>query len=505
MSNQTLRLDNTFKVYLKVLSIEHMKFKSTTKPRIHKKRSKNTYKKHYGARNKNSYTFFWALDVPDSFPNEKSPNIFKNKCLLTTTILGLLQHQYFESKRSDKRFIHVQNINSKNYQKKNHAGRILEHELNNFLEKTELPRDGPYDLESTVQKLSKIYKCQFFIFDNMFNSNKLNFMFPSEYDDSLKPIFLFQPNDAKNHLVFIRNLNSYFKANVKICFACKRTFSTHNYRHLCTKAKCCFSCRRFFQSPTTYVHEKLSQYFCNKNITAEESFTCVRCNVTCYSQHCFNGHKFFCSGKGNFGYKCLKCQKFTYRHGKMTSDSLKQIHVCGENKKCPYCRESKDLDHLCKLNKEVILPNSSRLAFIGMEFLNSEISTKKNAEDTNADSPIHNEPLLVQIYREEKQRGNFTKYELNYFDEKPALNIVDSILTIPYEDVMFNNIKKNRSKITQDFKTNCEKLQNTESLLLSNKLLQLITSVEWQNTTFICQDSDSLIYVSLRHLIQQVC
>ena len=48
VSNQTLKLDNTFKVYLKVLSINHMKYNQKSKKRVHRKRTKDFYK-----RNKN--------------------------------------------------------------------------------------------------------------------------------------------------------------------------------------------------------------------------------------------------------------------------------------------------------------------------------------------------------------------------------------------------------------------------------------------------------------------
>ena len=41
ISNQTLRLDESFKVYLKVLSVEHMHFKNKQKPRIHKKKQED--------------------------------------------------------------------------------------------------------------------------------------------------------------------------------------------------------------------------------------------------------------------------------------------------------------------------------------------------------------------------------------------------------------------------------------------------------------------------------
>ena len=236
ISNQTLKLNETFKVYLKVLSIEHMKYKKNIKE---SKKSKKIRRKHFGARihATKKYNYFWALDVPDSYPNEPSKNIFKDKCLLTSTILALLQNQFYKSNRTDKRFLHVQNINSTSMTKQNHAGNILLKELKELFQKTKLLENGPYILESTVKTLSKIYGCQFFIFDGLDNSNKIIFQFPDKYDDTLIPIYLYQPNDSRNHLVFIRHLNSYFKANVKVCFPCKQIFLTYNYKHLCSQKK----------------------------------------------------------------------------------------------------------------------------------------------------------------------------------------------------------------------------------------------------------------------------
>ena len=372
ISNQTLKLDETFKVYLKVLSIPHIKFNQNNRKRVHRKRTKQFYKrqKTYGSRRKplKKFNFFWALDVPTDFKTAALHlNVFKDKCLLTSTILSLLQHSYFESNRIDRRYLYAQNINSTDISKQIHAGNIILSELNKLIVNLELLENGPYNLEETTEKISTYFNCQFFIFDGVHNSKKLIFMYPEKYDDRLKPIYLFQPVDAKNHLVFIRNYHSYCRANVTICFGCKKSFSTYNYRHLCPKRESCFSCRRFFQTPDTYLNEKLNQEFCNKNVTSELSFTCELCNVTCYSNHCYKGHKLRCNGQGNFGYKCLKCNKFTYRSGKMNGKKLQASHMCGEVKSCPYCRQTKNDNHQCPLRKEVITKNWPKLAFIGME------------------------------------------------------------------------------------------------------------------------------------------
>ena len=475
ISNQTLKLDNTFKVFLKVLSISHIKYNKTNKRRTHRKRTKEFYKrrKTVGSRKKpiKKFNYFWALDVPDSFTNEPYPNVFKEKCLITATVLGLLQNSYFESNRKDLRFLYAQNINSVNVVKQNQAGKIILTELNKIVSNVELNPDGPYDLEETTKKLSEFYKCQFFIFDGMHNSNKLLYMYPENYEDSLQPIYLYRPHEAKNHLVFIRNYHSYCRANVKICFGCKKTFLTYNYRHLCPKKKCCFSCRRFFLSPNTYIHEKLKEEFCDKNRTSEEAFTCPRCNVTCYSKHCQKGHNVRCTGQGTFGFKCLKCNKFTYRHGKINGKNLRENHVCGNFKTCLNCRQPKDLNHQCRIKTEFVPKVWPKLAFIGMEHFDSSSENcidcsrvrcqnlffcEKHTIQTKQSDEANYEPIAAIIYAEEKSFGTFTKYFFDNFESRPHFSKSEDILNfdyVPKSEIFQNSSECDRkSKITQDFK-----------------------------------------------------
>ena len=116
VSNQTLKLDNTFKVYLKVLSINHMKYKQNSKKRFHPKRTKEFYKrkKTFGSKQKanKKFNYYWAVDIPENYPQAPHLNIFKEKCLLTSTVLGLLQNDYFKSNRSDRRYLLLDHFES---------------------------------------------------------------------------------------------------------------------------------------------------------------------------------------------------------------------------------------------------------------------------------------------------------------------------------------------------------------------------------------------------------
>jgi hypothetical protein len=231
ISNQPLQLNETFKVYLKILSIDHMKVKEREKARTQKKRTKAFYQKHtkktkYGIKTneKQKLKYFWAEDIPNSFHGEPYFNFFKNKCLLVCTILGLLQNNFFENKKNNKFKFILKSINSINLKKQNKAGNILVNEFNQIIEITKLSNEGPYELESTCKILSETLGCQFIIFNGISSSSKLLYMYPENYSDNLKPIYLYQPNSMQNHLVFIKHLASFQRNNFRVCLSCKKTF-----------------------------------------------------------------------------------------------------------------------------------------------------------------------------------------------------------------------------------------------------------------------------------------
>jgi hypothetical protein len=527
ISNQSMQVNETFKVYIKVLSIDHLNHKKQNPQR--KKVIKKKFKpKHYGGKTMDeTYNYFWAIDVPKGTP--KHINVFENKCLLVCTILGLTQNKYYQSNRKDKEFVYMQKINSSLPHKKEHACKLILNHLNKMFNDVNLASEGPYDFETTAAKLSKFYKCQFFIFDSIDNSTKLKCLYPNEYDDSLQPIYLFEPLNNSCHLIFIRELNSYFRKNVKVCFNCKKTFKSFNYKHMCTENKVCFSCRRPFATKNTYLHEKLKNNFCDKNITTETAMICTICNVTIYSKHCKKSHcSTVCNGSGTFGWKCLNCKKFTYRKGNLNAKKIAELHKCGV-KSCKFCQEQIDIDemHICKLKTEKYPKSMPLLAFISMEhtfngvgkcfdcftlklkFKNENLMSWKELYEhelfSSLNCPLHqnifeSEPNIAVIYKETKFRGYFDKYvltdnnsEIDDYIEKSAV----------YKNYLQNNLTKQKEdrkiKTTESFQINREKLGNaqTKNLSLLDKIIQLLVTPEWQNTTFISQDLDSLNYVRI--------
>jgi hypothetical protein len=528
--NIDLEINNTLKVYINVLSIPHMRYKAQN-PR--KKQVNKRKKNHYGAYKKSKSNSYWMLDVPNGYKN--NPIIFQNKCLLTSVILGVLQNSYYKSQRQDKRFLYVQNINSALESKKIHAGNILKKELQKVL--IDLSLRGQKQelcLEEIAPKLSEYFNCQIFIFDGVNNSSKLKYMFPPIYNHELQPIYLFEPFENKKHLIFIKCLSSYFKANVKVCFTCQKTFKTYNYKHRCSFSLCCFACRCIFASENTYLHEKLEPNFCNGKITTEKSFLCNICNVTLYSKKCEKAHRLLCNGSGNFGWKCLTCNHFTYRHGSFNSKKLSEIHQCGIIG-CSNCHQfyNKNENHLCKLKKESITKKWPLLGFFNFQFLNFNASNcsacyeqkeKFKTENNLSWKEVYehflfpslkcdyheledntflqaNEANVIVLYRENpEKKGNFSKHVFTNLNETDFIE--EDVLDFNY---IHSDIKKSfstrcKSRKTEDLITNlaCLGKENEKNLSATNKFLKYICfEAGLEDFTFVCQDSDSIILVRI--------
>ena len=465
-SNQNLELNKTFKIYLKILSVAHMK-------QLKKKSRRPIGKLHVGAGTQNPI-HYWSLSPPS---NETT---FANKCLLICTIFSLLQHTYFLSNQLDRRYLKILNCNSKVLTLKNAAAKLIENEFDALFSTTGIKSQGPYELQVTIKLLSKCYKCQFFIFDGLANSSKLCFMYPSEYDDTLKPIFLFKPSSTSDHVIFIRHINSYFKSNYYICFPCKKKFKYPKRMHLCPKQATCFACRRHFMSSKTFIHQDLLRFFCDKFVTMDKAFLCEICSCTMNSTHCYNGHKLICNGLGHFGFKCLShCKRFFYSNG-MTSQQLRESHSCFDYSICKFCYQSKEPDHLCKLRWPKPITSHNRLCFFNIIFTETDTM----------------EPLLAIFYREEEYRGNFTKY---FFLKEEAVGYSDEIVKNYFNfnyfpmDANFNQNfealnKRRKKKITEDFRRNSAKLMDPQ---LKPKLLNFILDAAYCHTTYICNSSSS--------------
>ena len=224
-SNMDLELNDTFIVYIHILSIDHVNFKSRNpKPKV-----TNTRRKKYGAYKNTNNKFTWGIDIPNGF-GDQDCNAFQNECFLISVILGHFLNEYHRTNRQDKRILYTSNINSKCKQKQNYAGRLLLKELQLLKTKFSLS-NGPYNVETVSEHICDYYKCQIFVFTGEGKSTSLKSVYPKSLDDSLEPIFLYET--STDHVIFIRKINVFFLKNQKICIYCRRKYKTARFLHRC--------------------------------------------------------------------------------------------------------------------------------------------------------------------------------------------------------------------------------------------------------------------------------
>ena len=481
ISHQHLQLDRTFKVYIKILSSSHSSQKKLTKTTVKKLiNMKKVRRFHVGGRRDNSsFSQLWAIDVPALETDNLTSN-FKNKCLLTCAILGKLQNEFFMG--LNKKFSIVRYVNSTSAIKKKYAGKLLLEELETLIRAEHLQDTGPYEVTSTLTKLSSAWSSQFFIFEGVAQSkSKLAYMYPPSYNDSLMPIFLYKIYNS-GHVVFIQNINSYFKHNGKVCFECKRTFKGSRYRHFCKAKKSCFVCHRFIRSSTTYFHSKLEREFCDSTLVPQIASICLLCNCKIFSQSCFRAHKVLCYSRGFFGWFCDTCQTFTYHSNNLCSADIKKAHICGNFRPCRYCFLPNDPHHLCNLKREKPDGFHNRLGFFNLQLT------------------LSNDLILAVIYREEAVRGNFSKHVFFHKNFKSSDTVDRDHFVFNYFDSTKIDSKyqsykeKVHKKPTFDFSSNLEKIKNKEDSIEKNLLLHFLQPSNL-HTTYITMDHDFQIMV----------
>ena len=469
ISHQNLQLDESFRVYVKILSSEH-----SAQKRITKRRVKRNNRGHVGGRRSEScFLKLWGIDVHGT---SDISNPFYNKCILICALLGKFQNEL--NKRQNNKFLCARYLNSTNIIKKKYACKMLMDEIGQLLELTGLCAEGPYVLNDTLKILSTHWHCQFFIFEGVSQSkSRLSLMVPHLYDDSLMPIYLYRPHN-EDHIIFIQNIHAYFRHNGKVCFQCKQTTKSLQYRHFCKLKHSCFACHRYLQKPSTYIHGKLERQFCNSSMVPEILSKCPNCNCKLFSQSCQKAHKLLCYSKGFFGWFCDQCETFTYRSKNLNSEELKKNHICGLLKNCRYCYLPDDANHLCTMKNEKAHNFLNRLTICHLQL------------------SLDNELIIAFIFREELKRGNFTKY--SFFHSMLELqdsiecnfefNYIDTIEKLPFP-------KRTNPKNSFDYTNNLTKLAN-EVDSIEKALLQHFLQEDNFRTTYIILDEENNLLVT---------
>ena len=380
-SNQEVKLNQGFRCYFQVLSYSHLQWANNQR--------KSNSKRTLGCKT-DDFKINGCVEIPLSF--EGHLNVFENKCLLTSVILGYYCNEYYRTKHLvdeakerniatsvtvDTTHFKLWNLYRANKRvtnkKRKEAGMLLLEKVKELQFSLNLSEEGPYIAEKVLPKLADYYKVQIHLLKN--NQEKEAFLssYPEEdWNPEKSQIFLYPKND--NHVVPILKLTNFKRKNRQFCPLCRITFSAY-YRHFCKYTnKCCFRCKSYHGSEATVILPNHYFKFCFSSLKRPEDIldpplTCSLCNFKFPSKQCYLNHKTTCGGdkatKSKNGHFCDECKKFH------PIGSICQAK--SNSRKCKHCGVDYIIneEHNCQLKKETLTKKWPKLIFFDFEFENT--------------------------------------------------------------------------------------------------------------------------------------
>ncbi len=245
---------------------------------------------------------------------------------------------------------------------------------------------------------------------------------------------------------------------------------------------------------------------------------CPRCSIILYSQHCEEGHKKLCNGKGHFGWYCSKCKHFTYKTQTFTSEDLKRTHKCG-TMNCRVCRQLINVEehHLCQLRKEKSTKFWPVIIFLNIEFYETNSNDcaacyelKLDFKETNnltwkelfenkvfpslsckdhLNSQSIFEPLIINILKENRvNRGEFAQFTIS----RLFTNECENKFSFKYYDCIATPIKFLPCKSIPISLQTLKKKLEAQLENITYKFLHLLIDELWTNSTIVINDEDSM-------------
>ena len=516
-SHMSLRLNQSFRFNIKVLSLRHARDRFQRGGfRPHLLNGTFTVKK-------KKYCFF----LPNGF--EDYDEVFSRNCLLISIILGHFLNQSLEitGKSPYNCYKFFSDINSTKLDKKKRVGVQLLKEVEKVCQANNIENlFGPHSLEELAPKLSNYFKCQLIVFNNLLNE-QIAFIYPPTFDDTKQPIYLFQEISSKGncHISLINKIKSFQRSNFKICLYCEKVYKSKNrifHLHKCKKTIICESCHRYKANPNTYINKENRELYC---IDGKENIKCQNCENVMNNKFCFQFHKcheFFCA----------KCKKIVKRKVFKTLEETKKSHKC-EEEFCMTCKSPVLKPHLCKLKKSEIDKFQPALGFFNFQIVNINNSScfecyqnkdllrksiclewseflkldsndeelkkrylcENHCEQNLSDDSYVN---LATLKLEGNERGNF-KTMIFFDDDLSEL----SNISFKNEQHYYCNIPISKEKIPRRFgkskkasdilNENLQLLKDSKSKSPVEKMI--LELLQYPNTTLICFGVEQLLFV----------
>lgn len=463
------------------------------------------------------------IDCPKG--TKTHPNIFENKCLLVSVLLGILKHLNPLSFQDIKPLFYKRT----SLKNKDKAVQILNDALLSMCQMCQFNLQGPHVLEDILPKIVDVFNIQVRVIKSMEGSYTNIVAFPEQPSYEKPRIYLYLISNL--HVVLIDNLQAFFRYHKKIvCFDCKRFFALYRrLNHRCQKQSTCFNCDGIFQTENTFLQDNEIIKFCDSNLITNqiEEFICSNCNLTFKSHLCYANHNLKCEQNCK-GWKCLQCGIYQTVSSKEMCEQLQKEHQCGEIKRrCEFCYVPKENNHICKIKAKLphtVWPN---LGFLAMKFRNTSNGNCQNCYykrkqyvdvnnitfaqlfkdkiykelvcDNHKNLIVELEPNLICLMYE-FERFHF-KEKLFIDDALPLVNVLEKDFQFTYSSVpkpmTFESLKKKRcsQKVTPSFDRNLKKQFDTSYKPALSKFALFLCNGNFKNYTFVVSCNNTMLAI----------
>lgn len=510
-SHMSLKLNNSFRFNIKVLSLRH------ANDRI----QRGSLRPHLlGGYSTTAKKGKYLLCLPKGF--EDFENVFAQNCGLIAIILGHFLNESIEfgcTKFNEFKLLC-------NPDKSKEAGQSFLSEVTKICEILSLDFRGPHSLEEIAPKLFGYFQDQLIVIDS--GLNKVVFRYPPIYNESLRHIFLLQELDEfRSHISLIEKVKLFQRLNGIICLFCDKQFHGKSLAHLCKSRETCPACLRFVLKDNTKILPNNQNLFCKREVET----VCQHCAAKTFNQLCQKIHKCL-------AFKCHKCDKMIPVKKSSLKDR-KKSHQC-EEFHCKNCNtiviSGKD-KHICRMKKTKLDQNQPALAFLNLQIVDEnnadcyECFLKKDSLrqtlqltweqmilKLQSDSEIISKSLcqvhqlfgintsnerhaMLASVRIEKNARNI--FETHIFADD-ALEKLHNLKPEQYSS-LYSDIKISRKPIKQKYgkhyrgteleAQNLEAMKRKAKQSVLEKLLSFLLCAFFYNTTLICFGSEDMLLV----------
>ncbi len=376
----------------------------------------------------------------------------------------------------------------------------------------------PYLLDATLIRDDKSefkIDAQVHVFSKQ--TKKVVYSWPSTYDPTKQQLYLWGTvkniQDVPSELDVITDLIQFTKIFGWYCFFCSTRFTGRGTQHRCHRTKTCFACRRPFLSNNFYTNKHVNMFFCDSKDT-ETATDCEKCNVSIKTKHCLAHHLSKCC---RMGYKCGKCQQYTFRGNKFrTISSIKETHLC-KVRPCYMCGQPKrpGEQHLCPMNNSKFPSKLGNTAFLALEFSGSTSTSCKDCFENNClcstckdNSFVEQEPILGVLLIEENSRESYNRVIFASPKMKVQNKHDKSVFTCDYLPSDYKNLPLSSSGPTTNFNQGAKRIVSPETFLntgdsgVIEQLLYYLTLNNLTNLTIMCHAATDL---HLEHVVPVLC